>query len=129
MCAQPDRVKARPGVLNTRDEKAHPPSPGAADSLPLNHAEAQETDLWLCDDLQIARLTVLYAARGDAVSAPRTYWRVTRLSAFIQKKFGPRYKRETRRFWGHGAKFRARRRKNRRSRSSSGLKTRRAREP
>ena len=33
----------------------------------LIDAETQETDPWLRDDLQIARLTVAYAARGEAV--------------------------------------------------------------
>src|ERR1700735_2365131 len=33
----------------------------------LATAENQEPDPWLRDDLQIARLTVLHAARGDAV--------------------------------------------------------------
>ena len=33
----------------------------------LETAEAQEPDLWLRDDLRIARLTVIHAARGDAV--------------------------------------------------------------
>gem|GEM_PF-5155450 len=102
----------------------------------LIDAETQETDPWLRDDLQIARLTVAYAARGEAVLCSPDVLASYAVLGLHPEKVWPAIQREGRRCLGHCAKLWARRsfgkkciRRSRRNPSSSGVRKQTARVP